>query len=590
MNPLEKFQNLPIRYKITILVIFILTILLSGFMATNNYILEGGFQKINNFVNQSLESSNNNAKENLATSLDLSVKNMNDALYESASSMTNLLGLVVPESIIKNDYIALTNYVSAVTKDASIVFAVIFNKDGRPLTRYLSKEDPIIQKFLKATGKTKVDRLLNGARNSEEVTLIEQSVDLEGTKYGSIIVAIDNNFINEKSTPIKQLNEDMIQKNQVMAESMIEDISMKFSEMKSNILRIFILVTIVGLILTSGFIYLNVNLITKPINKIVAMIKDIAEGEGDLTVRLDVGRKDEVGNLAKWFNTFVEKIQGIIKKVKASSEQIGNASGEITSASEELATGAEEQQAQLSEVATSIEQMSAMILEASKNAGETKQTAQETTEAANNGQKNVSDTISGMEGVAGIVGDASNQIGGLEKRSSEIGEVIQVIDDIADQTNLLALNANIEAARAGEAGRGFAVVADEVRKLAERTVTATGDIGEQIQQIQSDVGEAVEAMSKITTETANGQELAGQSGEALNSIVEMIARVDEAVAQIAAGADEQSSGAEEISKNVESVSTVSKEAASSAQKLSESTHQLNDEVESLNKLINQFQV
>ncbi len=330
--------------------------------------------------------------------------------------------------------------------------------------------------------------------------------------------------------------------------------------------------------------------ISNPINKVVDMVKDMAQGEGDLTVRLEMDTKDELGDLAKWFNTFVEKLQDMIQKVKSSSEQIGNASGEITSASEELATGAEEQQAQLGEVATSIEQMSAMILEASKNAGETKQNAMQTTDAANKGQKNVSDTISGMEGVAGIVGDASNQIGGLEKRSSEIGEVIQVIDDIADQTNLLALNANIEAARAGEAGRGFAVVADEVRKLAERTVTATGDIGEQIQQIQSDVGEAVEAMSKITTETANGQELAGQSGEALNSIVEMIARVDEAVAQIAAGADEQSSGAEEISKNVESVSTVSKQAASSSQELSASAQQLNGEVESLNKLINQFKV
>ncbi len=330
--------------------------------------------------------------------------------------------------------------------------------------------------------------------------------------------------------------------------------------------------------------------ITNPINKVVDMVKDMAQGEGDLTVRLDVDSKDELGDLAKWFNTFVEKLQDMIQKVKGSSEQIGNASGEITSASEELATGAEEQQAQLGEVATSIEQMSAMILQASKNAGETKQNAIQTTEAANNGQKNVANTINGMEGVAGIVDNASSQISGLEQRSNEIGEVIQVIDDIADQTNLLALNANIEAARAGEAGRGFAVVADEVRKLAERTVTATGDIGEQIQQIQTDVGEAVEAMTKITTETSNGQTLAGESGEALSSIVDMIAQVDEAVAQIAAGADEQSSGAEEISKNVESVSTVSKQAASSSQELSASAQQLNSEVEGLNELINQFKV
>ncbi len=336
--------------------------------------------------------------------------------------------------------------------------------------------------------------------------------------------------------------------------------------------------------------YIIRKLVVTPIQSIVVSIKDIAEGEGDLTRRLDDSSKDEFGDLAKWFNAFVKKVHGIINKIGENSKQIGSASSEISSASEELATGAEEQQAQLGEVATSIEQMSAIILEASKNAGETKQNAIETTKAANNGQTTVANTISGMEGVADIVENASDQISGLERSSGEIGEVIQVIDDIADQTNLLALNANIEAARAGEAGRGFAVVADEVRKLAERTVTATGDIGEQIQQIQNDVRDAVEAMSKIKKETAKGQELVGQSGEALNSIVEMITRVDDAIAQVATGAEEQSSGAEEISKNVESVSTVSKEAATSAQKLSESAQHLNNEVESLNGLINQFKV
>ncbi len=351
-----------------------------------------------------------------------------------------------------------------------------------------------------------------------------------------------------------------------------------------------ILFLAIGLLM--GIVVINSlnKFVVSPIKKVTEMLKDIAQGEGDLTVRINYNNKDEVGELTKWFNVFVEKIHGLVKQVKVSIDQVGNASEEISSASEQMASGAEEQQSQLSEIATSMEQMSAMILESSKNANETQDNANQANKAAEDGTSTVQETIAGIENVANITIKASEQIATLEQRSSEIGKVIQVIDDIADQTNLLALNANIEAARAGEAGRGFAVVADEVRKLAERTVKATAEIGEQIKSIQGAVRESVQAMNKVADHSKDGQQVAAKAGEALEKISQLVKNVNQAIAQVASAADEQSSGAEEISKNVETVSTVAKEAASSAQELAASSEELNREVKALGELVGQFKV
>ncbi len=356
------------------------------------------------------------------------------------------------------------------------------------------------------------------------------------------------------------------------------------------ILYTLVTIGVLALIAVVLIILWIMNLIFKTLNKVTDRLKDISQGEGDLTQRINYTNSDEIGELSKWFNLFVEKIQQLIKQVKDSTEQVGNASEQISSASEQLASGAEEQQSQLSEVATSMEEMSAMILESSKNAAETQENSKATKEAANEGESTVKETVQGIEKVAQITEDAVRQIAMLEQRSNEIGEVIQVIDEIADQTNLLALNANIEAARAGEAGRGFAVVADEVRKLAERTVKATSEIGEKIKIIQSDVKNSVDAMNKVAAQSTGSQAIAAKAGTALKRIGELVNEVTQAVVHIASAADEQSSGAEEISKNIETVSTVAKEAASSAQELAASSEQLNQEVKGLTNLISQFKV
>jgi len=329
-------------------------------------------------------------------------------------------------------------------------------------------------------------------------------------------------------------------------------------------------------------------IITKPIVIMVSAMEKL--GANDLTASVDIDSKDEIGVMAGAFNNTTTKLKDVMKQINTSSGEVGNASTQISSASEQLAAGAEEQQAQLSEVATTMEEMSAMILEASKNANETRENAQHTGNTATQGREVVTKTVTGFESVVSTVEQAAKQIQELSKRSVEIGNVIQVIDDIADQTNLLALNANIEAARAGEAGKGFAVVADEVRKLAERTATATAEIGKMIETIQNDIQNAVTSMEGIQNQTSEGLTLVGESDRSLQEISDNINNVINAVEQIATSTNEQSSGAEEISKNIEGVTTVAKQSASGAQELASSAEQLNKEVEGLNQLIGQFKV
>jgi methyl-accepting chemotaxis protein len=364
--------------------------------------------------------------------------------------------------------------------------------------------------------------------------------------------------------------------------------TIEYANKRSRQFLIFIFLIVVVLTI---LIWISLALrIVKPIKNVGTMLQDIAEGEADLTQRIHYDSRDEVGHLVKYFNLFVQRIQNLLKEVTEASDHVKVASDQISAAAEQMAAGAEEQQAQLSEVATSIEEMSAVILDTAKNTGETQEFAHNADSAAKHGRATVEESTTGIDRVVAIIQSAAAQVASLEHRSLEIGEVIQVIDEIADQTNLLALNANIEAARAGDAGRGFAVVADEVRKLAERTVKATAEIGEKIKLIQNDIKSSVTAMTRVGDESSTSQKVAIKGGQALQEIQEIVAKLSQMISQIAAATEEQSTGAEEISRNVESVSTVSKEAASASQELAASAEELNGQMRSLYELVGQFKV
>jgi len=195
-----------------------------------------------------------------------------------------------------------------------------------------------------------------------------------------------------------------------------------------------------------------------------------------------------------------------------------------------------------------------------------------------------------MNTIADVVRKSAETVKELGQSSDQIGEIAQVIDDIADQTNLLALNAAIEAARAGEQGRGFAVVADEVRKLAERTTKATKEIAEMIKKIQKDTSGAVASMNRGEEEVEKGKQSALKAGDSLKEIIKGAESVVDLVNQVAAASEEQSSTAEEISKNIESINNVTNESAGGIQQIAHASEDLNRLTLNLQDLISNFKI
>jgi methyl-accepting chemotaxis protein len=338
------------------------------------------------------------------------------------------------------------------------------------------------------------------------------------------------------------------------------------------------------------FVMLLRAMFNRPIHALIARIRDIAEGEGDLTQRVQVAGKDEIGQLGSWFNRFVEKIHDTIVDVDRASSEVAAAATEIAASAEEMAHGMDNQNMQVAQISSAIEEMSASVGEVASKSSDAVKSAEVSGQAATTGGEVVTQTITGMNAINAAVSEGAASVTALGEKSQEIGEIIATINDIADQTNLLALNAAIEAARAGEHGRGFAVVADEVRKLADRTTKATDEIASSITAIQADTGDAVSRMNGGTEEVAKGVELAGKAGDSLETIVTSAREVAEMIQAIAAATEEQGAAAGEISQNAESISAVTREAAEGANQAAQAAVQLSEKAEQLKAIVGSFKI
>lgn len=302
--------------------------------------------------------------------------------------------------------------------------------------------------------------------------------------------------------------------------------------------------------------------IIRPVTKVVNMLRDVSEGEGDLTKRLEIASHDEIGQLAQYFNSFCDKLETIIRDVAASAEQFNEGSRVVSEASQSLASGAQEQSASVEQVNATVQEMVRMIEQVKEAAAETNQLAQQAQAVAREGDEAVQKSAEAMQ---------------LIRASSQrIAEIIQVISEIASQTNLLALNAAIEAARAGEHGMGFAVVADEVRKLAERSNQAAGEITKLIKE--------------STARVEEGAELSQQTEEALRRIVESVECTSQKIAEIASAAVQQAASAEEVSKAVQNIAQVVEQSAAGSEELASSSEELSAQATALKQLVSRFKV
>ncbi len=327
-----------------------------------------------------------------------------------------------------------------------------------------------------------------------------------------------------------------------------------------------------------------------PIKATNNILQDIAEGDGDLTIRVPVNTQDEVGDLGKRFNTFVEKLQGIIGEIADATSQLASGTDQMAATMQKTSTGVSNQKQETIMVATAITEMAATVQEVARNAEGASSAADAADCEAKEGGRVVNSTIQAIAELSTEIEKSSSVMATLKQNSENIGTVLDVIKSIAEQTNLLALNAAIEAARAGEQGRGFAVVADEVRTLAQRTQQSTKEIETFIDELQSGAEQAVEVMSQSRERAGNSVDRAQQAGETLTSITQAVNTINQMNTQIATASEEQSCVSEEIQRNVINIQDVAEETSASVEETSKASAELARLGEKLNTLVGQFKI
>ena len=342
--------------------------------------------------------------------------------------------------------------------------------------------------------------------------------------------------------------------------------------------------------------------IVQPVNHSVAMLKDIAEGEGDLTMRLDADRPDEFGELAGWFNTFVEKLHTLVSELTDNARTLNGSSTQLSDVATDLAAGATDATQQSSTVAAAAEEMAVNMNNMAQSTGEVStnvknaaRSVEEMTASINEVAENAEKSALVAAQAAELVGVSNARVADLGTAADEIGKVIEVIQDIAEQTNLLALNATIEAARAGEAGKGFAVVATEVKELAKQTAAATDDIRRRIEGIQGSTGEAVDAIREISDVINNVNEVSRTIAAAVEEqsittkqIAENVSQTATAAELVASGVNESAAASQEITQSIAKVDQVLQQTAQGAKQSKESGKDFSELADQMQSLVGQF--
>ncbi|OPG83923.1 chemotaxis protein [Stutzerimonas stutzeri] len=354
----------------------------------------------------------------------------------------------------------------------------------------------------------------------------------------------------------------------------------------TTMLIIGVLIAVAGLLA----IWLISRRITRPLRDMVMMLDNIGQGEGDLTQRLHIDSRNELGQIATGFNTFLTRLQGMISEVVGSVQKVSDASEHTADIAIRTDKGVQTQLAEIELVATAVHEMTATAQDVARNATQAAEAASHADRAANQGRHIVQDTGATITELAGEIGRAVDVVQTLARDSENIDAILVTIRSIAEQTNLLALNAAIEAARAGEQGRGFAVVADEVRNLAQKTQQATGEIQQMIQQLQNGTRDVVQVMEQSQSRTQRSVEQADAAAEALQAITQAVSLINDMNNQIASAAEEQSAVAEDINRNVTNIGQVAQDVAGGAEEASQASAGLTRLAEQQRRLINQFKV
>ncbi|AWM93282.1 chemotaxis protein [Pseudomonas sp. 31-12] len=330
--------------------------------------------------------------------------------------------------------------------------------------------------------------------------------------------------------------------------------------------------------------------ITRPLQLLTRVMEDISLGEGDLTRRLAVQSRDEIGQLATAFNRFVERIHHSIREVSSAALGVNEGAKRVLLASNSSLSNFDEQSTRTHSVAAAINQLGAAAQEIANNASDASQQASAARQQAEDGRQVVERTIQVMNELSGKISTSCVNIEVLNSKTVNIGQILEVIKGISQQTNLLALNAAIEAARAGEAGRGFAVVADEVRSLAGRTQTSAAEIQQMIEELQIGARESVTTMTESQQHSEESVSIANLAGKRLSSVTQRIGEIDNVNQSVAAATEEQTSVVEALNVDITEINTLNQQGVENLQSTLRACTELERQADRLNQLVGSFRI
>ncbi|MEO9944949.1 MAG: methyl-accepting chemotaxis protein [Paraglaciecola sp.] len=471
---------------------------------------------------------------------------------------------------------ALTSAVTTADED-TLSNAQTFASETKKLLQDIKSIDPILS--------SEISKILNSFNEYYEIAFTVSKSMIDGTADYSKLGEMSTKMNNSYDSAFKGLTSFK----DARVNSFQTDIQEASSNGESMILIGFILALFTIVLLFATAIPI-VNGIKGSIVEVVSSLKDIAQGDGDLTVRLNSKNKDEIGDLVNWFNQFMVKLQGVVKDIVDSTLPLSQLAQNLNKLTEDTNQTIFVQQRSASQAKEAVDDMTNSVSAVASSAAEAATAAGDASTAANDGQDVVNNTVMSIQELATNVEETAEVISKLEADSNQVGVVLDVIKGIAEQTNLLALNAAIEAARAGEQGRGFAVVADEVRTLASRTQQSTEQIQSTIEQLQDAARSAVSAMAKGTERATTSVETANTAGASLTVITDTISRITNMNDQIALSTGDQQAVAQTISSNVDEIHQKTEEIATSSKEIGSASGELAQLAKHLEGIATQFKV